>query len=791
MIYRSMAINAEAEEDHLAQKSTSTQAYTLGGAGGVEPNLREVVDVLGQGILVVDGDLCFLMANSSYWKLVFPPEHPKADRGTPFVELLRQIYNGEQLALPEGTAFDAFADDAIAWLRDCGPNRSYTLRDGRVASLKVVRTEQGGYLILITDVTAEQDVDLRARDMLMESFQSLDTGMVLCDSDMRFVFANDAWYKMHFDGSDVAPPLAGENALESLIKLMKSGYYAVPEGMTGDEFVVWLMGEMSQFGKQVPYRLADGRHMVGSSHQTSFGGALLIVRDVTDIKESEQRALDVLEDGLQALNNGIAIYDENARFVFGNDKLSEIWYQNMEPMRPGEHLKDAARRCVDEGAFDLPEGVTAEEFAQEVYNASTTYQKNVVMSVNGRTISGNSHRTKLGGYMIEFYDVTEQLKAERELAEMREIAHQNEKLSALGELLAGVAHELNNPLSVVFGYSQMLQGKIDDPVLAERVDFICQSAERAAKIVKTFLAMARQRPTKIENCSINEVVNTALEVSSYSLKSNGTVVITEFDEDAPMVAGDFDQLAQVFSNLIINAGHAVQDKREAGEIHVRSFFDTRKNETVVEVRDNGPGIPRDLQRRIFEPFFTTKEVGEGTGVGLAFSHRIVQSHDGLLDLHSTLGEGTSFFVRLSAATKDAFKDQNVLPHTPVRGVRRLLVVDDEVGVARLIRDVLSEDGFDVTTTTSPREALRLAKDQSFDVILSDYKMPDMDGQAFYNAMRQVAPAAADRIGFVTGDAMSQNVADFLNKSGRPHIEKPIIKHELMTLLRRATDRKES
>ena len=250
-----------------------------------------------------------------------------------------------------------------------------------------------------------------------------------------------------------------------------------------------------------------------------------------------------------------------------------------------------------------------------------------------------------------------------------------------------------------------------------------------------------------------------------------------------MVLGDFDQLAQVFSNLIVNAGHAVQPKRSAGEILVRSFV--RDGQTIVEIRDNGPGIPRDIQKRIFEPFFTTKDVGEGTGVGLAFSHRIVASHDGQLELSSAVGRGTSFFVKLK--TEDSGHQQrSLVPHpTGQSSVKNALVVDDEEGVAQLIHDLLVEEGIHVTKSTSPRDALRLASAQHFDLVLSDFKMPDMDGEAFYEAMKVVTPQNANAIGFITGDAMSANVRAFLERSKRPYIEKPIHKDELMRLIERA------
>ncbi|MEM6410514.1 MAG: PAS-domain containing protein [Pseudomonadota bacterium] len=1009
--------------------------------------LSDAVSGLEEGFALIDPDLHFLLCNERYMQLAFPPDHPEIVPGTSLRDALRQLYDADHLVLDGDPSFDEFAEDIVTWVARCGPPREYQFKDGRVTSAKVVNTALGGFLILISDITEQRNSDQKARDMLYESFQSLDEGMVLCDNQMRFVFANEAWKKMIFDDIDVEPPRPGDDVIENLRDVVKAGYYDIPDGMSDDDYIDWMMGSMAEHGKQVPYQSSDGRHFSGSSHLTSFGGSLLFIRDTTKQHNVEEQARETLLDAVQALNEGLALYDRDMRFVYanaswyemfygsdrehpkigttareiaqrdledgtfvvpdglngeeaiegymeltrahakgvpieltngrrllasshetkldgylvsftdvtdvhaseeraraslldaiealdqsialidsdgafvfaneawhqmwmpggprpfagerpekiierqlelypdmfdkppdmsamdfaaslselyvpqpqkyemptangriilgsshktqrdgflltfddvtderkardrllesvtaalqsltdgvalfdadlnfivGNDRYLEMWYPDgVDDPKPGEHMGELALRAMASGHMKVPDGMNKEEVVEDLLRQSRNFAKNLFLETQDRHFVANAHQTSLGGYLLEFTDITERLQAEEELARSREVAHQNEKLSALGELLAGVAHELNNPLSVVFGYSQMLQGKINDPVLDERIDLICQSAERAAKIVKTFLAMARQRPAKVELCSINEIAATALEVCSYSLKTSGTRVTTDLDDSVPLVSGDFDQLAQVFSNLIINAGQAVEFLREAGEIHVRSFFDKRRQETVLEIRDNGAGIPEEIQNRIFEPFFTTKKVGEGTGVGLAFSHRIVQSHDGVLDLLSSSGKGTSFFVRLGAASDKNAPDAAPSRAAPHSSIRSILVVDDEEGVARLLKDVLSEEGFIVTTTTSPREALKLASAKDFDVILSDFKMPDMDGQTFYNALTQLVPKLADRIAFVTGDAMSPNVAAFFAETGRPHIEKPIVKSELLALLRQASGLQET
>lgn len=741
--------------------------------------VNDAVGALDEGFALLDQNLNFTLCNPRFMALSFPAGHPKLEPGTPAQDAMRQIFEAGELDLGDLSCED-FTDQTITWIEELEGPREYHFHDGRITHARVTKTALGGYLVLIRDITEERNSETKAREMMLEAIQSLDEGLALLDKDLCFVHANEAWYDMFYRTG--TRPEIGSHIRAMVMRGLDAGTQNVPDGLSNAEYANRSIEAIKSHARNYRLVLADGRVLLGSSHETELDGYLISFRDVTDIEASERRMLTVLEDGFEALSSGIVLYDSDARFVFANEMCREMWFAGMSPVQPGEHLRDLARRSAIEGAVELGDTMTADEYGDLIYEASRTHQKNVELHVNGRTISGTSHKTQLGAFLLEFQDITARIQAEQELAEQREIAHQNEKLSALGELLAGVAHELNNPLSVVFGYSQMLQGKVSDPVLAERIDLICQSAERAAKIVRTFLAMARQRPTKIEHCSINEIVTTALEVSSYSLKSNGTQVRTEFGADVPPVSGDFDQLAQVFSNLIVNAGHAVESQREAGEIVVRSFLDTRSQRTVVEIRDNGPGIAPEIQPRIFEPFFTTKDVGEGTGVGLAFSHRIVNSHEGALDLKSKPGQGTSFFVRLPPAQSADVGGKPDVPVPTQPGRRRVLVIDDEAGVAKLIADLLTDEGFTVTKTTSPRAALHLAGQQEFDVALSDFKMPDMDGQAFHQTLSIVAPGLARRTGFITGDAMSAQVREFLSASGCPHIEKPIIRAELLALV---------
>jgi CheY-like chemotaxis protein len=256
------------------------------------------------------------------------------------------------------------------------------------------------------------------------------------------------------------------------------------------------------------------------------------------------------------------------------------------------------------------------------------------------------------------------------------------------------------------------------------------------------------------------------------------------------VDADEDQIIQVLTNLIVNAEQALIDQDGPRKLHLRSYHDTATGQAVVRVADNGPGIPLQVQSRIFEPFFTTKEVGTGTGIGLAFSHRIITAHGGRMKVRSDPGKGARFYIRLDAATGA----RDVLSETePVEDgfSGRVLVVDDESGVAELIGDILIEAGYQVEIYNNAADALELLRTQWFDAVVSDIKMPGMDGPAFHEALSAIDPAIAHCTGFVTGDTLSGDVANFLSKTDQPHLEKPVTPLELLDLVGGLIERRRS
>lgn len=380
-------------------------------------------------------------------------------------------------------------------------------------------------------------------------------------------------------------------------------------------------------------------------------------------------------------------------------------------------------------------------------------------------------------------DLTEELAVQEELANQREMLFQNEKMSALGELLAGVAHELNNPLSVVVGHALMLREELTDPEVVQRIEKISGSAERCAKIVKTFLAMARQRPAKMEPLDVKAIVNTAAEVAGFGVGTSVLEVRKLIADDLPAIYADPDQITQVVINLIINAEQAMVKAGKGDWIEIAACYNKNRRRLEIGVTDNGPGVPEKLRPRVFEPFFTTKDVGEGTGIGLAFCHRIMHSHGGNIWLDSDYRDGSKFVLTLPMRGAGPGAVEPLPKGAGAGKEARILVVDDETDVAELISDILQKDGCWVSHASSGQAALELLRNQEFNMILSDLNMPEMDGRKLFEAVRSEFPQLLSAIAFITGDAMGLASQKLLSEAGCPFLEKPISPAELRGLVR--------
>lgn len=412
--------------------------------------------------------------------------------------------------------------------------------------------------------------------------------------------------------------------------------------------------------------------------------------------------------------------------------------------------------------------------------------QHIAAAISARRISYQNEEAMV----IGLYDLTERKKAEAQIAQQQEALQQSEKMAALGGLLAGVAHELNNPLSVVVGQATLLMEGSPEPKVATRAEKIFKAADRCSRIVKSFLALARRKAPERKPVDLNQVVRSSLELLGYQLKSGVVDIQAHLAPTLPEVTGDGDQLTQVVTNLVLNSAQAMEGWTGQHRITVTSECDANKN-ILLSIADTGPGIPTEIRTRVFEPFFTTKGSKGGTGVGLALCVNIVAAHSGELLLGDTPGGGATFTIKLPpaealpAAEVEA-QDAAMQPLKPLK----LLLVDDEVELAQTLADLLEPEGHQIDLAANGALAMEKLRKHKFDAIISDLRMPVMDGPALYDALQHELPSYLNKIIYVTGDTLSTHVHEFLSSHTVPVVEKPYrlkdIRRALIDLLNSKT-----
>jgi PAS domain S-box-containing protein len=393
----------------------------------------------------------------------------------------------------------------------------------------------------------------------------------------------------------------------------------------------------------------------------------------------------------------------------------------------------------------------------------------IPVAISGRVIDYQGEAAAVLG----LYDLRERKQAESQIAKQQEALQQSEKMAALGGLLAGVAHELNNPLSVIVGQATLLKEGSKEPKTISRGEKIFTAAERCSRIVKSFLAIARRKPPEHKLMQLNEAVEQALELLTYQLRNENVKLKLELDPNLPMIIGDSDQFTQVVSNLILNAAQAMQGWTGERNITITSYRDDIMGQVCLAVSDSGPGIPQDIRVRVFEPFFTTKAPGTGTGVGLSLCLNIVAAHNGEITLRDTSGGGATFVITLPLPKNH----QEVTTTTnaeadPSPQKLRILLVDDEFELAQTLADLMADDGHSFDFAINGAIALDKLRAQEFDMILSDLRMPVMDGPTMYQKICEEMPHYRNRIVFLTGDTLTKFVHDFLEQNPVRFIEKP-------------------
>ncbi|MDQ6633391.1 MAG: ATP-binding protein [Gemmatimonadota bacterium] len=340
--------------------------------------------------------------------------------------------------------------------------------------------------------------------------------------------------------------------------------------------------------------------------------------------------------------------------------------------------------------------------------------------------------------------------------EMRLRLMESDRLAAVGELVAGVAHEVNNPLSSISAFAQLLlrDGSLTHPQ-RESIEVIRAETMRASQVVKDLLAFARRSEPQQAPLDINGVVSRTLRMRQYQFSEAAVRAVPDLADHLPSVMGDARQLQQVCLNLLTNAVQAMS-LRGGGTLQVRTY--AAEGAVRLEVTDTGPGILPEARAHIFEPFFTTKKEGEGTGLGLSVSYGIVTAHGGTIEVVDTGAHGTTFRVSLPAASapanaQETTREPPLTLRSPLAGIK-LLFVDDEPALRSGMQAFGALRGFTVLTASDGLAALETARTTGVDAVVCDLRMPGMDGFAFHEQLRRERPGLAERTVFITGDVVT-------------------------------------
>ena len=492
--------------------------------------------------------------------------------------------------------------------------------------------------------------------------------------------------------------------------------------------------------------------------------------------ELVRQAKEEWETAFDALSEGMAVVDEDGRVRRANRALAALLGRFVEVV-VGEHLShalfgeshaltellDAARR----GARPPP------------LVARSTPLGRILRVAAARMPDPGPARSLV--VLVE--DVTEQQTLEAQLI-------QSEKLAAVGQLVSGVAHELNNPLTSIAGLSEfLLEQKELGPKDRSHLKVIHEQADRAGRIVRNLLTFARKSPDERARVDVNDVVQRTLLLMSYDMKLQDVDTDVDLAALLPDVLGDRHALQQVVLNLLTNAAHAVAGNAASRprRIAVRTWFD---GQVHLRLADTGPGIPDEIAPQVFTPFFTTKEPGQGTGLGLSISYSIVEAHGGRLVLErpASADGGAAFVITLppapadtparaaapvaavTAVTAATAAPAATAPAEPATAPRTILLVDDDPAVRRVVQALFAREGHRVEVAKSAQHALELTGTRAYDLILVDARAAAR-GRLLVEEMLARKSALKERILVATGD-VRPTTDETLRRLGLRYVRKP-------------------
>lgn len=497
-----------------------------------------------------------------------------------------------------------------------------------------------------------------------------------------------------------------------------------------------------------------------------------LVSRVEDLSESNMlngAILDEISHALVVLDSSLRIIHANMQFknVFGLDADDVNQEVTLSQALGGDSLTGVVQQCIESGvplreleySFDSPNSESTRHFLIEISTLST--------------------ETRQGYILLSFDEITEWKQRQSQVTEAS-------RLVSIGEMAAGIAHEINNPLAAVMGFAQLAMRRDIDDSIRRDLDKILAESKRASKIIANLQSFARRYKPRQEPVNVIEILQKVLNFREYELQVSNINLYTKFDPRTPLLMGDEHQLDQVFLNIVINAEYMMSITNGGGNLNIEVG---RKNDKVfISFEDDGPGVEPDVMPKIFDPFFTTKEVGKGTGLGLSICYGIIHEHGGVIKVGGKPGHGATFTIELPAPELEdaADNDGDGLLESFDSDTRSLnvLIVDDEPLVVEFLARILTEFGHTVSMAENGNAVLDMTDLDSYDLIMLDVRMPGVGSETLFDHIQALPGGISDRVLYVTGDATNPDTRAFIDRTGSPVLTKPFTIEDLLSVVRR-------
>jgi PAS domain S-box-containing protein len=616
----------------------------------------------------------------------------------------------------------------------------------------------------VRDVTSQHESEVR----FTELFESLREGIFFTTPEGKLLDANPALLRM-----------LGYDSKEELQKLNFRELYVDPSQR--DTLVRQVVEHGAVQDIDVVYKRKDGTHLhclaSGFGIRDTFGrtirmqGTLVDITERIEIEARLHQEQEFVRRLVASFPDIIAVLDLEGRFTFVSPRIQDVLGHPAQDLI-GKALLTQIHRHDVAALSDVFRALTNGELAHAQFEYRTKHADGSWRILRASASPLFDASGKINGVVASARDVTETRAAEKQQL-------QKEKLAAMGEMMAGVAHELNNPLTAILGISDLMRERAADDSTRRQVEIVLKQARRAAGIVQNLLAFSRPSALASKKLRPEQVIKQVIEQQQASLRQKNVSIQLQTPEGLPAVDADPRLLQQVFVNLIVNAEQAITSKRDQGILRVS--VEAADGKIAFVFADDGPGIPPEILAKIFDPFFTTKRPGGGTGLGLTICMAIVKEHGGAIEVQSSPDAGAEFRVILPASRDEASASSTSAPKGPastpqaagaLQG-RSVYVVDDEESIREIVQEGLAARGMKVDGASSSEEALPHLAAHTYDFVLCDFNLPGLNGEQFFERLRaNAAGRPTPKFVFMTGALLDPSTMSSFGEKGASLLQKP-------------------